>query len=68
MADDDRVALAIERHDLDGLRRLAAGGSADAVSALVEIAGERGDVAELRRLADGGSDHAAEVLNDLTDD
>ncbi|MEU8235139.1 hypothetical protein AB0C12_36575 [Actinoplanes sp. NPDC048967] len=67
MADDDRVALAIERDDLDGLRRLAAGGSAEAVSALVEIAGERGDVAELRRLADGGSDHAAEILNDLTD-
>ena len=68
MAGDDRVAPAIELDDLDGLRRLADGGSAEAVSALVEIAGERGDAAELRRLADGGSDHAAEVLNDLTDD
>ncbi|WP_433725773.1 hypothetical protein ACQP2Y_07395 [Actinoplanes sp. CA-051413] len=68
MADDDRVALAIEQDDLDGLRRFAGAGSAEAVSALVEIAGERGDVAELRRLADGGSEHAAEVLNDLTDD
>ncbi len=64
----DRVRIAIERDDLDELRRLAAAGDHDAVEALVEIAAERADLAELQRLAEAGSDHAAEVLADLIDD
>jgi hypothetical protein len=67
MTTDQRVTRAIEMDDLGELRRLADGGSAEAVDALVEIAGERTDIAELRRLAGAGSAYADEVLRDLTD-
>jgi hypothetical protein len=68
MIEDDRMVIAVEHDDQEALRGLAAGGSAEAMDALVEIAGERGDVSELRRLASAGSEHAAELLADLTDD
>ena len=52
------MQLAGERGDLEELRRLAAGGSSDAVGELVQLAAERGDLEELRRLAEGGSSDA----------
>lgn len=53
------------RDEMDQLRRLADGGSTDAVDQLVELAGERGDLAELRRLAERGSTDAADILVEL---
>ena len=60
--------LAAEVGDLEELRRLAAGGSSDAVAELVELAAERDDLDELRRLAASGSTDAADVLLERSED
>jgi len=65
--DDQLVELAAERGDLDELRRLAEGGSTDALDQLIGLAVEREDLEELRRLADAGSVTAREVLEELTE-
>lgn len=61
------LQMASERGDMDELRRLAAGGSADAVDQLVQLASEQGDAGELRRLAAAGSSDAADELAALTE-
>jgi hypothetical protein len=68
MTDDHLVRRAVELDDLGELRRLAAAGSPEAVTALVDLAAERADITELRRLAAAGSTDAAAALADLTDD
>ncbi len=50
------------------MRRLADGGSRDAVDQLVELAAEKGDTEELQRLAAAGSQDAADVLAELSDE
>ena len=70
--DPDSIALAveaaIERDDVDELRRLAAAGSSDAEDVLVELAAERGDLAELRRLAAAGNTDAVDELVELEEE
>lgn len=51
--------------DMAGLRKRAAGGDADAVDELIELAGELGDMDELRRLADSGNSTASDQLIEL---
>ena len=57
-----------ELDDAFSVRRLADGGSSDAVDQLVELATEKGDMDELRRLAGGGNSDAADVLAELADE
>ena len=59
------VELAGEAGDVAELRRLADGGSRDAVDELVQLAIESGDRDELRRLAGAGSRDAADALAEL---
>ncbi|APB00940.1 hypothetical protein NS506_06911 [Nocardia seriolae] len=71
MADSDLSRLvepAVERGDLDELRRLATAGSGDALDELVQLAAERGDKNELRRLAAEGSKDAIDELVQLADE
>jgi hypothetical protein len=68
---DDEIALLIEEAaetgDLEVLRRLAEGGSQDALDQLVECATEQENWNELRRLAASGSRDAADILAELDD-
>ena len=60
-----RSCGAVDRGDLEELRRLVDSGNENAADRLAELAAERGDLEELRRLVDEGNENAAERLTEL---